>query len=187
MLFFKDLPRRAFPRWEGSDLFYHLFALEVNEKRRSRPRAESATRRSVGHSASPLGTSNPVEYEDMLRFFSLLLLIGLASSLCSYAQCSKQLINTWQYSSEESTNDIEVYRPISHQLPPARGRRELIFRSDGSFVQNSIGRNDKRSEVSGTWALIGKHRLMLTVNGQTRTERTIIRCGQDRLVLKRTM
>jgi hypothetical protein len=121
----------------------------------------------------------------MFRIVSIFFVVVASCMLSFSEQCAKQLVNTWQYSSGESTNDHEVYRPISYQLPPSRGRRELTFRSDGSFSQNSIGRDDKRAEVSGTWELIGKHRLILIVNGEPRTERTILRCGQDRLVLAR--
>lgn len=117
---------------------------------------------------------------------ALVLAVALLSAfLCLHAQCRKELINTWQFSSEESTNENEVYRPISYALPPARGRRLLTFREDGSFTQTSIGRDDRRPEQSGRWSLVSNRQLVLATQDAGVVERTIVRCGPQELVLKR--
>jgi len=55
---------------------------------------------------------------------------------------------TWLRSHEEETGDVRVYRPEDHPLPPARGREELTFHSDGRFDYRAPGRGGTET---ATW------------------------------------
>ena len=65
---------------------------------------------------------------------------------------------TWLRSHEEETGDVRVYRPEDHPLPPARGREELTFHSDGRFDYRAPGR---AGTETGTWHEAGDDVLRL--------------------------
>lgn len=62
-----------------------------------------------------------------------------------------ELYASWRHSYEEDDGGVEVYRPESYAFPPARGRRGMEVRSDGSFVDVPIGRDDRPGALRGTW------------------------------------
>jgi len=75
----------------------------------------------------------------------------------------------WTHSHEEDSNDELVFRPASHPLPPARGRRSLELRPDGVYVELSPGPVDVPRESAGRWSLEGD-RLQLRPDGDLPTE-----------------
>lgn len=48
----------------------------------------------------------------------------------------------WWHSFEEDHDDVRVYRPEGFDFPPARGRRGLELRPDGTCIEFTIGRGD---------------------------------------------
>lgn len=62
-----------------------------------------------------------------------------------------ELFATWRHSHEEDHDDIEVYRPESYDFPPARGRTGMRIAADGTFVEITIGADDRPGSRPGTW------------------------------------
>ncbi len=65
---------------------------------------------------------------------------------------STHLFKRWVHVREEDHDGVAVYRPAGSDLPPARGRDEIEFRPDGSFVDHPIGRGDAPDDRPGTWS-----------------------------------
>jgi hypothetical protein len=63
----------------------------------------------------------------------------------------QSMLRRWVHSFEEDHDGIAVYRPVEFPFPRARGRRELEFRDDGTFVYGAIGRGDAPEYDTGTW------------------------------------
>ena len=57
----------------------------------------------------------------------------------------------WTHSFEEDHDGLTVYRRDDFAFPPARGRRGVEFRPDGSFVDWAIGRGDAPEPRNGRW------------------------------------
>ena len=61
------------------------------------------------------------------------------------------------HSVEEDHDGISVYRRDDYAFPPARGRRGVEFRADGTFVPLMIGRGDaQQAGPAGRWAPDGR-------------------------------
>lgn len=62
----------------------------------------------------------------------------------------------WTHSFEEDHDGVSVYRHDDFAFPPARGRRGVEFRPDGSFVEWRIGRGDAPEPgPAGRWDRTG--------------------------------
>jgi hypothetical protein len=61
------------------------------------------------------------------------------------------VVGRWTHSFEEDHDGISVYRRDDFAFPPARGRRGVEFRADGTFVERLIGRGDAPEEHLGQW------------------------------------
>jgi hypothetical protein len=68
---------------------------------------------------------------------------------------SKNLLRRWLHAHEEDTDEAMVYRPVTSQLPPSRGRSGFELRADGTSTEIGIGPTDRREESPGTWRLEG--------------------------------
>ncbi|MGW1344154.1 hypothetical protein ACWCOV_24135 [Kribbella sp. NPDC002412] len=63
----------------------------------------------------------------------------------------------WTHSFEEDHDGITVYRPDDFAFPPARGRRGVEFRPDGTLVEWVIGRGDApEARPDGRWDASGR-------------------------------
>ncbi|GAA1741941.1 hypothetical protein GCM10009809_41830 [Isoptericola hypogeus] len=62
-----------------------------------------------------------------------------------------ELIGEWVHAHEEDHDGLAVFRRAGHPLPPARGRRRLVFLPDGAFVEKAIGRADGSEPRPGRW------------------------------------
>ncbi|TCC32387.1 hypothetical protein [Kribbella sindirgiensis] len=63
----------------------------------------------------------------------------------------------WTHSAEEDHDGISVYRRDDYAFPPARGRRGVEFRADGTFVEYAIGRGDApEARAAGRWQAGGQ-------------------------------
>lgn len=62
----------------------------------------------------------------------------------------------WTHSSEEDHDGVSVYRREDFAFPPARGRRGVEFRPDGTFVEWLLGRGDAPEAAQpGRWQPTG--------------------------------
>ena len=95
------------------------------------------------------------------------------------------LVGRWTHAHEEDTEDETVFRPADQPLPPARGRRSLELRRDGSYAEVSPGPVDVPEESAGHWALDGD-RLLLRPKGDRPSEAWGVSAAEsDRLLLRR--
>ncbi len=62
-----------------------------------------------------------------------------------------ELYTTWRHSYEEDSGDLEVYRHEGYDFPPARGRKGMEVRADGSFAEIPIGPDDRPGDRPGGW------------------------------------
>ncbi|MFG1819778.1 hypothetical protein ACGFIF_38885 [Kribbella sp. NPDC049174] len=63
----------------------------------------------------------------------------------------------WTHSFEEDHDGITVYRRDDFAFPPARGRRGVEFRPDGTWVDWVIGRGDApEARPAGRWDATGR-------------------------------
>jgi hypothetical protein len=91
----------------------------------------------------------------------------------------------WVHSHEEDRDDVAVFRPATFDLPPARGRRSIELRDDGSYVEAFPGPADAPQEAGGRWSLKGD-RLALQPDGNQAAEAwQVLTAEADRLRLRR--
>ena len=71
---------------------------------------------------------------------------------------------------------MTVYRHDDFAFPPARGRRGVEFRPDGTFSELLIGRGDApEAAAAGRWSAAG------TLMRSTQSAGVIVRAEPDRL------
>lgn len=89
----------------------------------------------------------------------------------------------WTHSFEEDHDGITVYRRDDFAFPPARGRRGVEFRPDGTFVQLSIGRGDAPEPgATGRWSAAGMLlRTPQLTAGSAGTAGRVVQATPDRL------
>ncbi|GAA1625938.1 hypothetical protein GCM10009744_12230 [Kribbella alba] len=61
------------------------------------------------------------------------------------------MLGRWTHSFEEDHDGLRVYRRDDFAFPPARGRRGVEFRPDGTFIEWVIGRGDAPEAKTGRW------------------------------------
>ena len=67
------------------------------------------------------------------------------------------MLGRWTHSFEEDHDGISVYRRDDFAFPPARGRRGVEFRPDGTLVEYAIGRGDApEARPAGRWDAGGR-------------------------------
>ncbi|HEY3491584.1 MAG TPA: hypothetical protein VGK43_01455 [Solirubrobacterales bacterium] len=96
-----------------------------------------------------------------------------------------RLYKRWVHSHEEDRDDEAVFRPADFDLPPARGRRSIELRGDGSYVEVFPGPTDAPQEAGGRWSL-EDDRLALQPEGDRPAETwRVVTAEEDRLLLRR--
>jgi hypothetical protein len=66
------------------------------------------------------------------------------------------LAGSWVHSHEEDHEGIQVFRPVSYDFPPSRGRESFTLRPDGTAVAGLPGPDDRGiSTDDGNWQLHG--------------------------------
>ncbi|WP_433367287.1 hypothetical protein ACQPZX_39335 [Actinoplanes sp. CA-142083] len=89
----------------------------------------------------------------------------------------------WTHSYEEDHDGVQVYRPDGYDFPPARGRRGIEFRPDGTYIDWAIGRGDANEARPGRWEPAAPGRLHITTPaGQRVLEVTLVE--PDRLEIR---
>ncbi len=79
------------------------------------------------------------------------LLLSVTGQQCQGPDVSAQLHKKWIHSYEEDADGAEAYRPSGYAFPPARGRRGMEFKADGTFIRYDIAPSDGSLPVPGTW------------------------------------
>ena len=100
---------------------------------------------------------------------------------------SEALRQHWVHSHEEDTGTEMVFRPASHPLPPARGRRSFELRAGGLLVEGRPGPTDRPEAAEGTWTLSPDGTLAFYRTGNAAPHRTleIVSATRDRLVVRK--
>lgn len=95
------------------------------------------------------------------------------------------LYKRWVHSYEEDSEEETVFRPPSFDLPPARGRRSIELRGDGSYVESFPGPVDVPDEASGRWSLEGDRLALRPEDDRPEETWRILTAEEDRLGLGR--
>jgi hypothetical protein len=100
-------------------------------------------------------------------FLFTALLLSVTGQQCQDADLSAQLHKKWVHSYEDDTDEVEAYRPSGYDFPPARGRRGMEFKADGTFIRYDIAPSDGSLPVPGTWEPVkGKKAVQIKVQGE---------------------
>jgi hypothetical protein len=76
------------------------------------------------------------------------------------------ILGYWIHSHEEDTQDVSIYRRVSHNFPPSRGRVAFEFRENGELVYQAIGRADGSELSSGRWSFEAENRIKVDIDNQ---------------------
>lgn len=96
----------------------------------------------------------------------------------------QELFRSWGHSREEDQPGITVYRPTGYHFPPARGRRGIEFRADGSFVDWAIGPADGSQGIAGKWQIEAPGRVRVSFEESSRPARILEIQQVDENILK---
>jgi hypothetical protein len=91
----------------------------------------------------------------------------------------------WVHSHEEDDGEEMVFRPSSFDLPPARGRRQIELRPDGSFLEGFPGPTDAPEEAGGSWSLKGDELALRPEGDRPGEEWKVVAAEKDLLRLRR--
>jgi len=96
------------------------------------------------------------------------------------------IFQRWGHSFEEDTEGTKVYRPFEYAFPPARGRAGIEFRSDGEFIDWTIGPTDAPQRILGHWQMEGHKRVRIYFEDNIRASRVmeIIHCDENILKVR---
>jgi hypothetical protein len=96
------------------------------------------------------------------------------------------ILRHWVHSHEEDTADVKVYRPMSYNFPPSRGRRGFEFRAGGELVYYGIAPADGTLAAVGRWTLEGPNRLRIEVEDNRIAPFTmeIVSCDEETLKVR---
>ncbi|HKX42563.1 MAG TPA: hypothetical protein VJO99_15510 [Burkholderiaceae bacterium] len=75
-----------------------------------------------------------------------------------------RIVGDWVHAHERDHDDVRVFVDARQPLPPSRGRRRLSLHTDGTFVDQQPGADDRSSASSGTYQFDGG-RLVLHQQG----------------------
>jgi hypothetical protein len=77
------------------------------------------------------------------------------------AELPPELFQHWVHAHEEDSGDVQVYRPVDHPLPPARGRRGFELKPDGELILYGPGASDRPEATTDRWSPSGSGRVRL--------------------------
>lgn len=98
----------------------------------------------------------------------------------------KELCRHWVHSHEEDTGTEKVFRPLTYDIPPSRGRFSFELKEDGSLLRYGLGSTDRTETSRGSWRLEG-NRLSLNPGTKDALEQVleIVSSSPDRLVVRK--
>jgi hypothetical protein len=96
------------------------------------------------------------------------------------------ILRHWVHSHEEDTADIKVYRPVSYNFPPSRGRRGFEFRTGGELIYYRIAPADGTLEAVGRWTFEEPNRVRIDVEDDRIAPFTleIVSCDDETLKVR---
>ncbi len=97
----------------------------------------------------------------------------------------EHLYGRWRHAHEEDTDRDMVFRPATAKLPPARGRRGLDLKPDGSYAELRPGPDDRPEERSGRWGVEGDWLVVETEGGASRSAMRIVAADGDAIVVRK--
>lgn len=102
-------------------------------------------------------------------------------------ELKKCILRHWVHSHEEDTKEVAVYRPVTYNFPPSRGRVGFEFMEDGEMVYYAIGYADGSEPSSGRWDIQGQNRIRINVENERIQpfDLEIVSCGEETLKVKR--
>lgn len=74
------------------------------------------------------------------------------------------LLGHWIHSHEEDAQGVSVYRPVSYNFPPSRGRDGYEFREGGKLVYYGIAATDGTDLLSGSWTIEGPNLVRIQID-----------------------
>lgn len=130
---------------------------------------------------------SPAQFPTHKEFVSLspsTPIIDIQDIAANMNELPNEIFRRWGHSFEEDTEDITVYRPSEYPFPPARGRAGIEFRSDGEFIDWTIGPTDASHGISGHWRMEGSRRVRVYFENNIRAPRVLEIIQYDMEVLK---
>jgi hypothetical protein len=94
------------------------------------------------------------------------------------------LSRSWTHAHEQDSGGRLVFRPSESDFPPARGRRSIDLRPDGTLLVEEPGADDRPVTRAGRWRLEGEA-LTLSVEGRGEERFEVEAVDQHQLVLRR--
>jgi hypothetical protein len=92
------------------------------------------------------------------------------------------IVGTWTHAHEEDHDDVQVFRPGSHPLPPSRGRETFTLHANSAVVAAFPGPDDRGESDDGTWSLEGD---VLTIDRPGATSKyELVAADSERLELR---
>lgn len=97
------------------------------------------------------------------------------------------LLGRWVHAHEEDSDEVMVFRPAQHDLPPSRGRMAFELRPEGTFAESGLGPADVPEQATGTWELENEDRIVLSegAGGGVPRMMEIASLDEERLAIKR--
>jgi hypothetical protein len=99
----------------------------------------------------------------------------------------KEIFQMWKHSYEEDTQDITVYRPVSYEFGPARGRSGIEFKQDGTFANMAPGPTDASQKVEGKWEMEKNDQIAVSFSAKQAPSQIIeiLECNGDILKVRK--
>ncbi len=96
------------------------------------------------------------------------------------------LYQCWVHSHEEDTDTESVYRPVSFEFPPARGRTGFELLADKSCKCVGIAAADGSTVAEGTWEIEDEDTLRIRIKCQGESQvLTVASMNRNRLVIRK--
>ncbi len=132
---------------------------------------------------------SPAQFPTHTKFVSLspsTPTVDIQDIAANMNELPNEIFRRWGHSFEEDTEDITVYRPSEYAFPPARGRAGIEFRSNGEFIDWTIGPTDASRGISGHWRMEESRRVRVYFENNIRAPQVleIIQCDVEVLKVK---
>ena len=102
-------------------------------------------------------------------------------------ELKKCILRHWIHSHEEDTKEVAIYRPVTYNFPPSRGRVGFEFMEDGEMVHYEIGYADGPKQSVGRWVVEGQDRIKINLENECMQplELKIVSCDEETLKVRR--
>jgi hypothetical protein len=101
------------------------------------------------------------------------------------SEIPRALCKRWRHSREEDTDEEEVYRPETYNLPPSRYRNSFEICENGEFVQYGITSGDRPSKSVGKFKIVKDDTTNIITNVPSTPEIKIVSYDDNMLRIKK--